>query len=42
MGKTKHEAIERAEKLVEQRRKGLHTDEAKSSLADFLKRFLEF
>lgn len=42
MGRTKHEAIERAEKLVEQRRKGLHTDEAKSSLADFLARFLEF
>jgi len=42
MGRTKHEAIERAEKLVEQRRKGLHTDEAKSSLADFLTRFLEF
>jgi integrase len=42
MGRTRREALDRAEKLVDQRRKGLHTDEAKSSLADFLGRFLEF
>ena len=42
MGKTRREALDRAEQLVQQRRKGLHTNEAKSSLADFLGRFLEF
>jgi hypothetical protein len=42
MGKTRREALDRAEQVVQQRRKGLHTEEAKSSLADFLGRFLEF
>src|SRR5215471_8434695 len=42
MGKTRREALERADQIVQKRKKGLRTEEAKSSLANFLERFLEF
>jgi integrase len=40
--KTKRAAIEKAQQLVQQRKRGLKTEEAKASLADFLQRFLAF
>src|SRR5215469_2319189 len=42
MAKTRREALDKAHELLEQRKKGLKTEEAKSSLADFLQRFLSF
>jgi integrase len=42
VARTRHEAVDRAERLIEQRKKGLSTEEAKASLAEFLERFLEF
>jgi len=42
MARTRHEAVGRAERLIEERRKGLSTEEAKAPLAKFLERFLEF
>src|ERR1700750_3153496 len=42
MARTKREALEKAQILVQQQKKGLKTDEARSSLAEFLDRFLEF
>jgi integrase len=42
MAKTRREALEKAQELLQKRRKGLKTDEAKASLADFLQRFLSF
>jgi integrase len=42
MGKTRREALERADQIVQTRKKGLRTEEAKTSLAIFLGRFLEF
>jgi len=42
MGKTRREALERADQIVQKRKKGLRTEEAKASLANFLERFLEF
>jgi integrase len=42
MAKTRREAIDKAQELLQQRKKGLKTEEAKASLADFLQRFLSF
>jgi Phage integrase, N-terminal SAM-like domain len=42
MAKTRREAVEKATQLLQQRKKGLNTEEAKASLADFLQRFLAF
>jgi integrase len=42
MAKTRREALDKAQELLEQRKKGLKTEEAKASLADFLQRFLSF
>ena len=42
MAKTRREALEKADELLQQRKKGLKTEEAKASLADFLQRFLSF
>jgi integrase len=42
MGKTRSEALDRAEELVRQRKKGLRTEEARASLAQFLVRFLDY
>ena len=42
LAKTKREAVEKAQQLVQQRKNGLKTEEAKASLADFLQRFLTF
>ena len=42
MGKTRRETIDKAEQLLQQRKKGLNTEEAKAPLADFLQRFLAF
>jgi integrase len=40
--RTRREAIEKAQHLLQQRKKGLNTEEAKALLADFLQRFLVF
>jgi hypothetical protein len=42
MAGTRREAIDKAQELLEKRKKGLKTEEAKSSLGDFLQRFLSF
>ena len=42
MASTKREAIEKAEKLVQQHKKGLNVDEGRLPLAEFLHRFLDF
>ncbi len=42
MAKTKREVVEKATQLLQQRKKGLKTEEAKEPLADFLQRFLAF
>ena len=42
MAKTRREAIEKAEQLLKQRKKGLNTEEARATLAAFLQRFLDF
>jgi hypothetical protein len=42
MAKTRREAIDKAHELLQRRKKGLRTEEAKASLADFLQRFLSF
>jgi len=42
MARTRREALGRAEGQIEQRRKGLNTEEAKATLAEFLGRFLDF
>jgi integrase len=42
MGKTRREALDRADQIVQKRKKGLRTEEAKASLANFLEHFLEF
>jgi integrase len=42
MARTRREAIEKAQEILQQRKRGLKTEEAKSSLADFLQRFLSF
>ncbi|MGO9229276.1 MAG: tyrosine-type recombinase/integrase [Bryobacteraceae bacterium] len=42
MGKTRREALDRADDIVQKRKRGLRTEEAKATLASFLKRFLEF
>ena len=42
MGKTRREALERADQIIQERKKGLRTEEGKASLANFLERFLEF
>jgi hypothetical protein len=42
MAKTRREALDKGHELLEQRKKGLKTEEAKASLSDFLKRFLSF
>jgi integrase len=42
MAKTRREALDKAQELLQQRKKGLKTEEAKASLADFLQRFLSF
>lgn len=42
MARTKREAVEKAHQVIEQRKRGLKAEEAKSSVADFLQRFLTF
>ncbi len=42
MAKTRREALDKAQQLVQQRKKGLKTEEAKASVGDFLQRFLTF
>jgi integrase len=42
MARTRREALEKAQEILQKRKKGLKTDEAKSSVANFLKRFLSF
>lgn len=42
MAKTRREAVDKAQKLVQERKKGLKTEEAKASLSEFLQRFLTF
>ncbi len=42
MATTRREAIQKAQDLLDKRKKGLKTEEAKATLADFLGRFLEF
>src|SRR5438552_3967004 len=42
MGKTRREALDRADQIVQRCKKGLRTEDAKTSLANFLERFLEF
>src|ERR1700742_3621890 len=42
MARTRREALEKADDLLQQRKKGLKTEEDKASLADFLQRFLSF
>src|SRR5215467_590171 len=39
---TRREALERADQIVQKRKKGLRTEEAKASLANFLERFPKF
>ena len=42
MATTRREAFEKAERIIERRKKGLKIEEAKRSIADFLDRFLKF
>ena len=42
MASTKREALEKAQRLVEQQKRGLKIDEARLPIAEFLDRFLEF
>lgn len=42
MAKTRREAIEKAEALIAKRKKGLNTDRAKATVAEFLTRFLDY
>src|SRR5262245_35923013 len=42
MAKTHREAIEKAEAIIAKRKKGLNTDRAKASVAEFLIRFLGY
>lgn len=42
LANTRREAIDKAQKLVQQRKKGLKTEEAKASVSEFLQRFLTF
>src|SRR5690349_18586390 len=42
MAKTRREALDKAQELLQQRKKGLKTEEAKAPLAEFLQRFLAF
>jgi hypothetical protein len=40
MAKTKREAVDQAQQLIQQRKRGRKTDEAEASLEEFLQRFL--
>jgi integrase len=42
VARTKREVVQKAQQLLQQRKKGLNTEEAKGPLADFLQRFLAF
>ena len=42
LARTRREAMEKAQETLEKRKRGLKTEESKSSLADFLQRFLSF
>ncbi len=42
MAKTRREALEKAEALIAKRKKGLNTDRAKATVAEFLTRFLDY
>ena len=42
MAKTRREAIEKAEAIVAKRKKGLNTNRAKATVAEFLTRFLDY
>jgi integrase len=42
MASTRREALEKAQELIDQRKKGLDSEGAKDVLSDFLKRFLDY
>jgi hypothetical protein len=42
LAKTRREALEKAEALIAKRKKGLDTDRAKATVAEFLTRFLDY
>jgi hypothetical protein len=42
VARTRHEALEKAQELLERKKKGLKIDESRSSLSEFLREFLHF
>jgi hypothetical protein len=42
MAKTRREALDKAEDLMAKRKRGINTDRAKATVAEFLTRFLDY